>query len=305
MQTNCHPDGERMVEISKNKLDALQETLQILGSMELPPQALDQLQLANRLMEEIEGENNRVQESLRQAGQSNTKFLSMVSHELRVPMTSIKGYADLIRQGAVGPVNEGQIEFLKIIHNNVERMSTLITNLSDLTKLEDGLLLLDCVFFPIHIQVGQVVNRLQQKLEGNSQSLELVIDPGLPQVFGDPIRVNQIVSALLDNAHRYTGADGRTRVHLREGNDQVIILVEDNGIGIDPIEQERVFAPFFRSEAPAVREEPGWGLNLALAKMLAAQMGGEIGFESEVGEGSIFRFILPTYEVDCNQGVSG
>ena len=194
----------------------------------------------------------------------------------------------------VGPVNGQQLEFLNIISNNVDRMSTLISNLSDISKLESGRLQLDRTRFPLSKQVDRIYDDLQTLVGSKAQTLVVEVDPNLPQVCADAKRVTQVILILLDNAHRYTPTEGKIRLYAQHKDDFVIIGVEDNGLGISREEQDNVFSQFFRSENPLIRETPGWGLGLTLVKSIVEHLGGRVGFESKKGVGSNFWFSLPT-----------
>lgn len=248
--------------------------------------------LANRAAAAIE--NARLYEAVQQANQEKSKFVSVVTHELRIPMTSIKGYADLMRSGAVGPVNEQQISFLDVIRNNVDRMSALVSDLSDISRVETGRLKLENTFFPIHQYVEEVLRSLKPKMEEKQQTLTADIPADLPQVYADRNRFVQVLTNLISNAWKYTPPGGRVRVEARVLGDKVKVSVIDTGIGISPEDQKKLFSQFFRSEDPKVREEQGWGLGLNVTRRLVELMGGTIGFESELGKGSTFWFTLPT-----------
>lgn len=241
-------------------------------------------------------ENARLYQAVQQANQEKSKFVSVVTHELRIPMTSIKGYADLIRQGAVGSVNEQQLNFLDVIRSNVERMGTLVSDLSDISRIETGRLKLDCSLVPVQEYVEETMRSLKPKLEEKDQSLELEVPPDLPQVYADPNRLIQIMTNLVSNAWKYTPVGGAICIAARAEGAFVRVEVVDNGIGISPEDQYELFKQFFRSEEPLVREEQGWGLGLNVAKRLVELMGGTIGVSSSLGAGSTFWFTLPISE---------
>ena len=269
---------------SQKKLDALRSTLLSLGdSLSLDEASLIQEQL-DELSLDLESERG-------ERGQ----FISHVSHELRVPMTSILGYTDLLRKGIFGPVNEQQLNFLNIIRSNVERMAVLVTNLSDLSRLNTGSLPLKLESFFVRDVVDGVVHNLQPVFLDKSQNLEIAQAVDSAPVYADPQRLAQVLTNLLDNANHYTAVGGSIGVNIVCNEKAIRLEVSDNGIGISPEDQSRLFEPFFRSEHPSVRETPGWGLSLSVSQALVEHMGGAIGAASKLEEGSTFWFTIPVF----------
>ncbi len=225
------------------------------------------------------------------------KFISVVTHELRLPLTSIKGYADLLVKGIVGPINEQQQQFLEVIRNNVARMAVLLDRLSEKGKLESGRLKLRREPVAVNEVIARAVVAYLPLCKEKQQTLETQVPEQLPPVWGDPDRVMQILTALLDNAHRYTPEGGHITLGAVVQGQEVQIWVQDNGIGIAPEEQGRLFEAFFRSEDQRVRDQPGWGLALHVAWLLAQRMGGRLTAVSQPGEGSRFTLALPIAQV--------
>lgn len=251
-------------------------------------------------------DNARLHQAVQQANQAKSKFVSVVVHELRIPMTAIKGYADLLRQGAVGPVNDAQLNFLDVIRNNVSRMAALVSDLSDLNRVESGRLKLEPAEISLFEVVQEVVKSLGPKIAEKNQSLQVEVSADLPRIYADPQRVNQVFANLLNNAWKYTPEGGLIQVRaaqstLANGTTGLRLTVTDNGIGISEEDQASLFTPFFRSDAAAVREQQGWGLGLSVARSLIDVMGGEIGVSTSLDHGSTFWFFLPL-QMDENPG---
>jgi signal transduction histidine kinase len=238
-------------------------------------------------------QNARLYQAVQDANLAKSKFVSVVSHELRIPMTSIKGYSDLLVKGMAGPVTDQQVEFLDTIQNNVERMTALVSDLSNISRIETGRLKLELQDFAIEEPLQETVNSLLPRIEEKNQTLEVYLAEDLPKVHADPNRFMQIVSNMMSNASKYTREGGWITVLAQPEGGVIRLEVRDTGLGISEEDQEKLFSQFFRSEDPAVREEQGWGLGLNVTKRLVELQGGEIGVESTLGKGSTFWFTLP------------
>ena len=223
----------------------------------------------------------------------NRWFISHVSHELRVPLTSILGYSELLRKGIFGSLNEQQLGFLTVIRNNVERMATLISDLSDLSKAEEGSLRFEYADISLKPVIEEVVRNQQPLVAEKSQILEVDLPDGLPQAHADYKRLVQVLTRLLNNASRYTPEAGTLSLMVRLQPPVLRFEVVDTGIGISPEDQPRLFSQFFRSEHPYVGDQPGWGLSLSVARVLVEHMGGAVGVSSPLGKGSAFWFTIP------------
>ncbi len=241
-------------------------------------------------------ENARLFQAVQDANQTKSKFVSVVSHELRLPMTSIKGYTDLLLQGMVGPINDSQKSFLEVIRNNVERMRVLVSDLSDISRIETGRLRLEYAAVPMFGLVEQVVKSLHPKIQEREQTLQIEVPQDLPYCYVDPNRVIQVLTNLMSNAWKYTPNGGQITVGACVQDRYLYVEVKDNGLGIGAEDQPKIFSQFFRSEDEKVREQTGWGLGLNVTKNLVELMGGEIGFKSTLGAGSTFWFTVPIAE---------
>ena len=238
-------------------------------------------------------ENARLFQDVQKANLAKTKFVSVVTHELRIPMTSIKGYTDLLRQQAVGPINEQQLNFLNVVRGNVDRMSALVADLSDISRIEAGRLKLECRSLSVENYISEALRNLRPKISEKSQTLEVELSPDLPLVYADANRLVQVLNNLVSNAWKYSPSGGTIRLKALCDSEFVRLEVSDNGIGISEEDQAHLFSQFFRSEDPIVREEQGWGLGLNVSRHLVELMGGTIGVSSAHQVGSTFWFTLP------------
>ncbi len=230
------------------------------------------------------------------ADRAKTEFVSMVSHELRTPMTSIKGYVDLMLMGGPGALNEMQRHFLEVIRTNADRLTDLVNDLLDISRIETGKIVLHPEAIDIRAIIGEVVQAVRPKVEEKGLTMSVVAPEKLPRGWGDPARVNQIITNLVGNAYKYTPTGGDVTIYAYVREEKLHVAVRDTGIGISKEDQERIFERFYRADNPIVQAESGTGLGLAITASLIQMHGGEIFLESEPGQGSIFTFTLPIAE---------
>jgi len=228
-----------------------------------------------------------------EADRAKSEFVSNVSHELRTPMTAIKGYTDLLHAGAVGPINEDQERFLEIIKNNADRLTALINDLLDISRVETGRVRFEPRLMQIADVIADVVNVLAVQAEEKHQTLTYQVAAGLPEIMGDRDRLHQVITNLVGNAIHYTPEGGRVEVQAYAVEGAVRVDVTDTGIGIAPDDLPHIFERFYRADDPLVQEAAGTGLGLSIVKMFVEMHGGRVWVESEPGKGSTFTFILP------------
>lgn len=229
-----------------------------------------------------------------------SEFVATVSHELRTPMTSIKGYVDILLMGAAGALNENQTHFLEIVKNNTDRLNILVNDLLDISRIEAGRVTLSLQAVDLREVaddvVADVLRRSQE--ENRPMAISLDIPRNLPYVYGDLERIRQIIGNLVDNAYHYTPENGTITVHMAALDGEVQVDVIDNGQGVPPEDQERIFDRFYRGENPLVLATPGTGLGLSIVRELVQMHHGRIWMKSSgiPGEGSVFSFTLPIYQ---------
>ena len=232
-----------------------------------------------------------------EADRAKSEFVSTVSHELRTPMTAIVGYVDLLLAGATGPLSDMQTNFLKKVKNNAARLTDLVNDLLDISRIETGRVELQCMAVSIEPLVEAVMDLLQPKTADKEQRLFTVIPEGLPKVYGDSARLTQILTNIVGNAYKYTPIGGEIGIYLYVRDGCMHVAVKDTGIGIALENQQKIFDRFYRVEDdPAVYEVSGTGLGLAITLSLIQMHGGKIWLESELGKGSVFTFSVPLAE---------
>ncbi len=250
--------------------------------------------------------NAQLYDQVQRANSAKSEFVSAAAHELKNPLTSIKGYSDLLVGGAVGPISENQANFLTTIRSNAERMGTLVSDLQDISRIEAGQLELKFSSESVETLIEEVVNSLKKSIDDKGQRLDIQLPDDLPQIWCDNTRLIQVLTNLVSNAHKYSPTEGLIQIKANIQSDQgdesldqmVHVCVIDNGIGISAEDQERIFQQFFRSEDKNVRETTGTGLGLSITKNLVEMQGGELWFESQLGEGTSFHFTIPTVPID-------
>ena len=221
------------------------------------------------------------------------EFISTVSHELRTPMTSIKGYTDLLFLGMAGGLTDAQRNFLKIIKSNADRLTALVNDILDISRIETGRMRLTIGA----LDLGQIVSQTVVSFQGQyrEKGLNLIWEEprDLPDVRGDAARVAQVLSNLIANAWQYTPAGGTVTVSVEAVDGFLQTDISDTGIGISPDDVGRIFDRFFRADHPMVQEAEGTGLGLSIVRMFVEMLGGAIWVESEPGQGTTFSFTLP------------
>lgn len=237
-----------------------------------------------------------------EADRAKSEFVSTVSHELRTPLTSIKGYADLIHAGAVGPINDHQQRFLGIIKSNADRLTALINDLLDVSRIESGRVKLKVEPQSLSEIVREVAVSLREQVEGKGLRLELALPDSMPEVMGDRVRLNQIVTNIVSNAYKYTD-EGWVRISLCPLQGAIRLDVADSGIGVSTEDQSRIFEKFYRADTPIMEGRGGTGLGLAITKELVELHGGRLWVKSELGVGSTFTVVLPTAAQDLPPSV--
>jgi signal transduction histidine kinase len=231
---------------------------------------------------------------LKELDQMKSDFVSNVSHELRTPLTSIKGSVDNMLDGLTGPLNEKQIRYLVRIKSNSDRLSRLINDLLDLSKIEAGRIDVRPATLLMNALAEEIAEHLKPLAAEKRIGIEVAAPDPQVTVWADRDKVTQVLTNLIGNAVKFTPHDGKITIAIvRNGNEWVQISVADTGPGIVAEEADRIFTKFYQIADTDKQRPKGSGLGLAISKALVEMHGGKIWVESELGRGSTFSFTLP------------
>jgi len=231
-----------------------------------------------------------------EANRNKTEYVSGVSHELRTPLASIKGFVSTIRSDK--EMDEAtRADFLRIIEEETDRLTRIIEDLLDISRIESGRLKLSMRSFNIMDLIMKNIENIKPLAESKGIDIQSHPAPAPYIVYADQDKTTQIMVNLLSNAIKYNKAGGKVRVAASEDDGKVRVDIEDTGIGISEKDLPHMFEKFFRAEGSS-SETPGTGLGLAVTKSLVQVMGGMIEMQSKLGEGSRFSFSLPKYAGD-------
>jgi len=229
---------------------------------------------------------------LRELEKVRKDFVANVTHELKTPLTSIKGFVETLQSGAIQDETTTR-KFLSIIDIETERLYRLINDILTLSKLEGMQIGLDMQDVPLAHVVREVQDILGPAAGDKDITLDYTVEPEDISVRGIRDRLKELLLNLADNAVKYTPAGGEVHIHICEGDGDVVIAVGDTGIGIEKKHLPRLFERFYRVDRGRSREMGGTGLGLSIVKHIALSMGGSVEVESLPGEGSTFTVTLP------------
>ena len=227
------------------------------------------------------------------------QFLSTMSHELRTPLNAVLGFSDLLADERYGPVNDRQRRYIDHIHTGGEHLLRLISDILDLSKIEAGKMELTREDVKVASAFADVISSLYPLAEKKSQALLQQVEGNL-HVHADAMRFKQVLMNLAGNAIKFTPTGGRIELAARQLEDQVRVEVRDDGPGIPPEQQQRIFEAFFRLTQAGTATE-GTGLGLAITARLVELHGGKLGIESQPGGGTCFYFSLPLVAIAPGQ----
>ncbi len=251
-----------------------------------------------RLLEEI----SRTNAQLRELDMLKSQFLANMSHELRTPLNSIIGFSRVILKGIDGPLTDLQEQDLTTIYNSGQHLLGLINNILDLSKIEAGKMEIQPEYMDAEETIDTVISTSRGLVKDRPVEIIRDVEDGLPEIYGDPMRVRQVLLNLASNAAKFTQEGSITvRARRKPYNPEtgepprVQFDVADTGIGISPTDMSKLFQAFSQVDGSTTRQVGGTGLGLTISQEFVEMMGGRIWVESEVGKGSTFSFTVPLY----------
>jgi two-component system, sensor histidine kinase len=241
--------------------------------------------------------------SLRRTSEARSEFLAAMSHEIRTPMSGVLGLVDLL---AAEPLTQQQKKYVESMRSSGRHLVSVINDILDFSRIESGKLELEAIDFSIREQIERLRSLTHPLAVERGLPLHFELDDGgVPVLRGDPLRLQQVLLNLVSNAIKFTERGGVTvTLSVRPGDEgqvRLVAAVRDTGVGIDPAQLKRLFAPFAQADRSISRQYGGSGLGLAISKRLVEAMGGEMGASSAPGEGSVFRFDVPLRRGDPRQ----
>lgn len=234
---------------------------------------------------------NRV---LGQLAKARAQFISAASHDIRAPLTGVLGFSELMLMGKAGSLTEQQKRYINTIHTSGKHLLEIIEDLLDISRIDAEQLKLSLQEYNVAEGITSAYGALKPLFDSKQIEVEINIDPAIPFVKADPVRVNQMLINYLSNAMKFTPDKGKVTISALQEGKFVKIEVRDTGVGISAEDQAHLFERFFQSERTKYGVK-GTGLGLSIVKQLVELHGGKVGVESKIGHGATFWFTLRVY----------
>ena len=236
-------------------------------------------------------------ERLAEASRMKSEFISVVSHQLRSPLSNLRWAIELLMSGRLGKIEEKQTEYFRILKENSGRMGELVSDLLIVSRIETATLPQKRKEISLEDLIKKLISEFEPFAQASNVEIEFKSEENLPKILADPSQIRLVVENLLDNAVRYIKDRGKVKMLLSRRGQNLYFEIEDNGVGIPKEDQKYIFQKFFRSENILRYQTQGSGLGLYISKAIIERSGGKIGFKSQEGVGSTFWFTLPIHPV--------
>ena len=249
--------------------------------------------------------NAQLYAELTRANESKSEFVGFAAHELKNPLSSVRGYADLLRSGMTGDISDQQKDFLNVIRSNADRMQVIIEDLRDIARIDAQQLKIVPVPVDFREVVEETLRPFQQQISDKQQQVINNVTGDLPLVLGDKVRLIQVMTNFVSNAHKYSPAEATITIDARVTEDErdargqrvgpaLHVSIADTGIGLSDADLQQLFrVRYFRSDNQQAQDQPGTGLGMMITQHLVEQHGGHLWVNSELGSGSTFHFSVP------------
>ena len=275
-----------VTEVTRNIADGIGT-----GQIELDRSAFTDVQLVSIAINKLALKASRDLDDMRRLERVRSEFVANVSHELRTPIFSVQGYLETLLDGAMDDPAVSK-QFLHKAYSNALRLNTLLSDLIDISRIESGELRLSFRYFNVIDLIREVIHTLEIRAQQRSVTVVMNGDNAEVLVYGDKERLTQVFTNLIDNAIKYNVINGKVNVGAQRDGAQVVIYVQDSGIGIPIEHQSRIFERFYRVDKDRSRAVGGTGLGLAIVKHILEAHHTTISVSSEVGVGTQISFTL-------------
>jgi signal transduction histidine kinase len=232
-------------------------------------------------------------EKLSKLDNAKDDFISMASHQLRTPLTSVKGYISMILEGDAGQVNQEQKTMLAQALASCQTMVYTISDLLNVSRLNTGKFVMELAPVNLDFVIKDEVDQLQEISKSRGIEISYVGNPDIPELTLDETKVRQVIMNFIDNALYYTKDGGQIKIILEDKPSSIELRIKDSGMGVPRSEQRHLFTKFYRATNARQARPDGTGLGLYMAKKIVVSLGGAIIFDSVEGKGSTFGFIFP------------
>ena len=232
-------------------------------------------------------------ERLAQANRLKSEFISIVSHQLRSPLSNMRWALEILMSGKIGKIEEEQLEYFTILKENSDRMRELVKDLLTVSRIETARLSLKKETFSLEELIKELISSFEPFSKASNTEISFQAEKDLPMVVSDREKIKLVIENLIDNAIRYTKGKGKIEIKLKRKDGRIYFEIKDNGVGIPKEDQKYIFQKFFRSKNAARYQTEGSGLGLYIVKSILEKAKGKIGFRSQEGKGSTFWFTLP------------
>lgn len=229
----------------------------------------------------------------KEVDRAKTEFVSLASHQLKTPLSAINWFSEMLLSGDAGRIKKKQREYVEEVAKGAERMTKLVNELLNVSRLELGTFIVEPEEVDLRTIVQDVLRELAPRIKQKGHTIQESYPGELPQIAVDTTLTRIVFQNLLSNAVKYTPDGGTVRVSIQVSQPDMVITVEDNGLGIPTSQQEKIFTKFYRADNAIESEQEGTGLGLYILKAIMEETNGTIGFTSREGQGTTFRVTIP------------